>query len=201
MPKGSQLYDDNPRGKPRLSTLGYGTRKRAKNSIKQLKKMPRQYQLQAGTTMYYRAKHHKYRTKNMEEAMAEYRTFLNSLKPMTGGQQLSPQPEFTVNYAGIGEVNGQDWTAQIEQLKTAHAPSVVISSSIPHLLIMTDPNAIGGCFTHWIAMIEGAKLETMVPYQPPSPPQGTGKYSYIFSFYSLNDANRHCESIYFTINS
>ena len=54
MPKGSQLYDDSPRGKPRLSTLGYGTRKRAKNSIKQLKKMPRQYQLQAGTTTGYR---------------------------------------------------------------------------------------------------------------------------------------------------
>lgn len=77
---GSQLYNDNPRGKPRLSTLGYKTRKRARNSIKQLKNMPRQYQRQAATTMYYRAKHHKYRTKDMEEAMVEYDTFLNSIQ-------------------------------------------------------------------------------------------------------------------------
>jgi hypothetical protein len=79
MPEGSQLYNNNPRGKPRLSTLGYATRKRARNSIKKLKKMPRQYQRQTATTMYYRAKHHKYRTKNMEEAMTEYRKFLDSL--------------------------------------------------------------------------------------------------------------------------
>ncbi len=73
------LFNDNPRGRPRLRTLGYGTRKKALDSVKKLKRMDKAYQRQAATTMYYRAKYHKYRTKNMEEAMAVYKKFLNSL--------------------------------------------------------------------------------------------------------------------------
>ena len=51
----SQLFDDNPRGKPRLKSLGYGTEQKAVDSIKKLKKYPLDYQHQAATTMYYRA--------------------------------------------------------------------------------------------------------------------------------------------------
>jgi hypothetical protein len=82
--KGSQLINDNPRGKPRLRTLGYGTKKKALNSVQQLKKMNKAYQRQAATTMYYRAKYHKYRTKNMEESMKVYKKFLNSMKQKGG---------------------------------------------------------------------------------------------------------------------
>lgn len=78
--KGFQLFNDNPRGKPRLRTLGYGTRKKAVNSVRKLKKMNKAYQRQAATTMYYRAKHHKYRTANMEEAMEVYGDFLDNLE-------------------------------------------------------------------------------------------------------------------------
>lgn len=78
--KGSQLFNDNPRGKPRLRTLGYGTRKKAVNSVRKLRKMNKTYQRQAATTMYYRAKHHKYRTRNMEEAMKVYGDFLKELE-------------------------------------------------------------------------------------------------------------------------
>ena len=77
--KGYQLFNDNPKGKPKLATLGYGTRKKALNSVKKLKKMSPSYQRQAATTMYYRAKYHKYRTKDMEEAMKVYKNFLNTL--------------------------------------------------------------------------------------------------------------------------
>lgn len=77
--KKQRLFNDNPRGKPRLKTLGYGTRKKALNSVKKLKKMPKAYQRQAATTMYYRAKYHKYRTHNMEEAMNVYGRFLKIL--------------------------------------------------------------------------------------------------------------------------
>jgi hypothetical protein len=73
------LFNDNPRGHPRLRTLGYGTRKKAVNSVKKLKHMDKAYQRQAATTMYYRAKYHKYRTKNMEEAMTVYKKFLNNI--------------------------------------------------------------------------------------------------------------------------
>ncbi len=74
--KQSQLFNDNPRGKPRLRTLGYGTKKKAINSVKKLKKMDKAYQRQAATTMYYRAKYHKYQTKGMKDAMKVYGHFL-----------------------------------------------------------------------------------------------------------------------------
>ena len=75
-----QLFNDNPRGRPRLATLGYGTRKKAADSIRQLRAMPPAYQRQAATTMYYRAKHHANQTAGMREAMRLYKKFLNGLK-------------------------------------------------------------------------------------------------------------------------
>jgi hypothetical protein len=77
---GHQLFNDNPRGKPRLKTLGYGTAKKARNSIKQLRKMPGDYQRQAATTMYYRAKYHAQQTDGMRNAMKIYGKFLKTLK-------------------------------------------------------------------------------------------------------------------------
>lgn len=75
-----QLFSDNPRGKPILKTLGYGTKQKATNSVKQLRRMPLPYQRQAATTMYYRAKYHKYQTHNMKQAMQVYKKFLKTLK-------------------------------------------------------------------------------------------------------------------------
>ena len=77
---GHQLFNDNPRGKPRLRTLGYGTRKKAENSVRALKKMPGAYQRQAATTMFYRAKHHARQTPGMRAAMGVYRRFLKTLR-------------------------------------------------------------------------------------------------------------------------
>ena len=53
-----RLFNNNPRGAPRLKTLGYGTEEKAKKSIRALRRMPAAYQRQAATTMFYRAKHH-----------------------------------------------------------------------------------------------------------------------------------------------
>ena len=78
--KGQRLFNDNPRGRPRLAGLGYGTRKRATNSVRRLKQMPRAYQFQAATTMYYRAKYHARQTPQMREAMRVYGAFLRRLK-------------------------------------------------------------------------------------------------------------------------
>jgi hypothetical protein len=77
---GHQLFNDNPRGRPRLAGLGYGTRKRATDSVRRLKAMPRAYQTQAATTMYYRAKHHARQTPEMRQAMRVYGAFLDTLK-------------------------------------------------------------------------------------------------------------------------
>ena len=78
--KGHQLFNDNPTGKPRLKTLGYGTAKKARNSVKKLRKMPASYQRQAATTMFYRAKYHAQQTNGMRNAMKIYGKFLKTLK-------------------------------------------------------------------------------------------------------------------------
>jgi len=74
----SQLFNDNPRGHPRLRSLGYGTAKKARASVKALRKFPCAYQHQAATAMYYRAKHHAHQTADMREAMKVYGAFLRN---------------------------------------------------------------------------------------------------------------------------
>jgi hypothetical protein len=77
------VFNDLPKGKKGRIRLRYGTANRAKETIKKLKKQPRQYQLQGAHTMYYRAKYHKHQTKGMKNAMKIYKTFLNTLKRHT----------------------------------------------------------------------------------------------------------------------
>lgn len=74
------VFNDNPPDKRRRLRLGYGTGNKARASVKKLKKQPRQYQVQAAHTLYYRAKYHKHQTKGMKNAMKVYGKFLQTLK-------------------------------------------------------------------------------------------------------------------------
>ena len=76
--KGTQLYNDNPKGPSKVKAQ-YGTKERARQTLKRLQGKPKAYKRQVATTMFYRAKHHKYRTKNMEEAMNVYNKYLKHL--------------------------------------------------------------------------------------------------------------------------
>lgn len=70
----------DPSKKPRLR-LHYSSKKAAENSLKKLKRQTnKQYQRQAATTLYYRAKLHKYQTKGMRDAAIIYKKFLQTLK-------------------------------------------------------------------------------------------------------------------------
>ena len=73
---GHRLFDDNPRGRPRLQGLGYGTADRATRSVRRLARMPYAYQIQTAQTMYFRAKYHANQTAGMRAAMRIYRNFL-----------------------------------------------------------------------------------------------------------------------------
>ncbi len=68
---GHQLFNDNPKGPSKVKAQ-YGTAERARQTLKRLRGKPKAYQRQVVTTMYYRAKHHKYQTKGMKEAMKVY---------------------------------------------------------------------------------------------------------------------------------
>jgi hypothetical protein len=83
----SQLYDDNPRGHPRLHGLGYGTKERATRSVKRLARMPYAYKIQAAQTMYYRAAYHANQTAGMRNAMRVYANFLRKTR------RLKPRPK------------------------------------------------------------------------------------------------------------
>jgi len=77
---GHQLFNDNPRGTPRTYGIGYGSSEKARSSLKKIRSKPKAYQRQVATTMYYRAKHHKYQTPGMRNAMKVYGAFLGVSK-------------------------------------------------------------------------------------------------------------------------
>ncbi len=78
--KGHQLFNDNPRGKPRVKGIGYGTAKKARDSIRLIKDKDMQYKMQVATTMYFRAKHHKYQNKDMKAAQKIWGKYIQELK-------------------------------------------------------------------------------------------------------------------------
>ena len=68
-------YSDNGKKKPRTKT-GYGTAKRARMTLRNIKSLPKSYQRQVVTTMYNRAKYHKYQNQGMRNAMKIYKDWL-----------------------------------------------------------------------------------------------------------------------------
>ncbi len=75
---GTQLYNANPHGPPKIKA-SYKDKQSAVQTLKRLKTRPKPYQQQVATTMYYRAKHHKYQTRKMRNAMIVYKKFINTL--------------------------------------------------------------------------------------------------------------------------
>ena len=57
---------------------GYGTRKKAKNTLRRLRSVSRTKARQVARTMYYRAKYHKYQTPGMRNAMKVYQEYLSN---------------------------------------------------------------------------------------------------------------------------
>ena len=76
--KGHQLFNDNPRGAPRTRGIGYGTAEKARKSIQLLKGKPTVYRHQVATTMYYRAKYHKYQNEGMRQSMKVWKRYLDT---------------------------------------------------------------------------------------------------------------------------
>jgi hypothetical protein len=68
---------DNPKHPPKFRA-GYGTAKKARNTLKRLRRATRKKARQVAGTMYYRAKYHKYQTPGMKEAMKVYGDYLKS---------------------------------------------------------------------------------------------------------------------------
>lgn len=67
---------NNPKQKPKIKA-GYGTAKKARNTLRRLRRTTRKKAQQVARTMYYRAKFHKYQTPGMKEAMKIYHNYIN----------------------------------------------------------------------------------------------------------------------------
>jgi hypothetical protein len=74
--KNKSLYEDKH---PQTSkkNLGFKNKEKAIQSLKMIKNMDLTYQKQVVLTMYNRAKYHPHRTKEMEEAMAIYKKWMD----------------------------------------------------------------------------------------------------------------------------
>ena len=68
------LYN-NCKKKPKTIT-GYGSKEKALQTLKNIKKFDKTYQKQIVNTMYNRAKYHRYQTKGMRDAMKIYKKWL-----------------------------------------------------------------------------------------------------------------------------
>jgi len=76
------VFNDTPSGKdptkPPKFKAAYGTAKKARNTLKRLRRATRSKAQQVARTMYYRAKYHKYQTPGMKAAMKVYGDYLKT---------------------------------------------------------------------------------------------------------------------------
>ena len=66
---------NNPTHPPKFKA-GYGTAKKARNTLRRLRRATRKKAQQVARTMYYRAKYHKFQTPGMKDAMKIYGDYL-----------------------------------------------------------------------------------------------------------------------------
>ena len=76
---GSDSLYSNGKKKPRTKT-GYGNATKARQTIKNVKKFDKAYQMQVVNTMYNRAKYHANQTEGMRDAMKVFKKWLKSKK-------------------------------------------------------------------------------------------------------------------------
>ena len=76
-PQNLSLYSDYNKDTT-TPNLGYGSKEKALYTIKTIKNRPLQYQVSVISTMYGRAKNHKYRTTGMEDAMKLFKKWLDN---------------------------------------------------------------------------------------------------------------------------
>jgi phosphatidylethanolamine-binding protein (PEBP) family uncharacterized protein len=121
--------------------------------------------------------------------------------------QLGGAARMIIKYAGgdiqlaAGQMN-IDMTQQYIQGKLKQEPQLEITGLQPggkYLLTMTDPDALGKTWTHWITEIIGTSngagaisisRPEIAAYAPPSPPPGSGVHHYIFRLYDTSTLSR-----------
>lgn len=69
----------------------------------------------------------------------------------------------------------------LKVFETQRPPKIVYNNDHPfYVVIMYDPDAVGGTYLHWI---QGSDFTTYLSYKGPAPPPNTGDHHYIFELY------------------
>lgn len=85
----NKLYDHNKNPETSIQGTGYGTKKKAQETLKIIKDLPLVKQKQIVITMYYRAKHHKNHNKNMKQAMEVFKPWMKKHNIKTKSRKKS----------------------------------------------------------------------------------------------------------------
>ena len=70
------LYNPNKNPKKSIKNTGFKDKEKAIETIEIVKKLDKIHQMQIILTMYYRAEHHPYKTKDMEKAQKIFKKWL-----------------------------------------------------------------------------------------------------------------------------
>lgn len=72
----STLYNSNKNPKKSIKNTGFKDKEKALETLEIVKKLDKIHQMQIILTMYYRAEHHPYKTKDMEKAQKIFKKWL-----------------------------------------------------------------------------------------------------------------------------
>ena len=136
------------------------------------------------------------KTRNSRKRLTRRLAYLRKSGLMARGMSGGDVASMTITYntkAGKIPLESRqmniDMTEQYKQGQLAGEPSLAftgLESSRQYLLTMTDPDALGKTWTHWVAVINGSGVVSkpeIASYAPPSPPSGSGIHHYIFRLY------------------
>jgi hypothetical protein len=109
-------------------------------------------------------------------------------KPNPSGG-ATPMLNMVITYNGNNIVNGQ----MLSKSTVAAVPKIIINDPTPipnsqYLIVMTDPDAPMGTFTHMVAVYTNTNtnkgnIQYHVPYYEPTPPSGIHRYQFrLFNF-------------------
>jgi hypothetical protein len=87
------LYNPNKSPQKSIKNTGFKDKQKALDTLKIIKKLNKNHQMQIVLTMYYRAEYHPYKTKNMIEAQQIFKKWLiNNGYQTSISNQLKIQP-------------------------------------------------------------------------------------------------------------
>jgi phosphatidylethanolamine-binding protein (PEBP) family uncharacterized protein len=136
-----------------------------------------------------------FRKSNSRKLWKTKRRTRNKYRKLRSKKQRGGAARMIIKYAGgIQLASGQmnlDMTQQYIQGNLNQQPQLELTGLEPsrkYLITMTDPDALGKTWTHWVAIISGSAsvLTEIANYKPPSPPPGSGMHHYEFRLYDIN---------------